>query len=397
MTNSSFQSRHLTIPAPAGLPLAEAAASMFHQLASTLERGIDPLQEKIYGPLADKEAVLAIRRDVFSKAGLDPQLPCTYTAGRRDEDLGLVGVQLWGVVRVADSPVRVRTVTASPGVVGRLLESPDVRMLHLSSIRGTLADGSLAPGVADQTEQMLQNAETALAEHGFGFRQVARTWIYLARILDWYGEFNRVRAEFLRQRGIAGGTNHQAFPASTGIQGTGGEEECLMDLIAVDGDADAVTMHPIKASSRQEQPIAYGSSFSRGMALRCAGEETVFVSGTASINSAGQTLHCWQREAQIVETLLSIAALLEDQGASLGDVRLATLFCKDKQTLEVYRRVTRQLGMTALPVVPVLADVCRPELMVEIEAMALVPQPAVLAQQDSPGLARSVRTRETTP
>lgn len=387
MKDRPFQFRYLTIPAER-LPLAKAAASMFRRLA-VLQRGIEPLQEKIYGPFADKEAVLETRRRVFREAGLDPALPCTYTAGRRDEDLGLAGVQLWGVAGSADSPVRVRTVAASHGVAGRLLESPDVRLLHLSSIRGSRADGSLPPGVADQAEQMFRNAETALAEHGFGFRQVARTWIYLARILDWYGEFNRVRGKFLQERGIAGGTNDQAFPASTGIQGASGDEECVMDLVAVDGGADAVMLRPIQASSRQQQPIAYGSSFSRGMALRCAGEETVFVSGTASIDAAGQTLHCWQHEAQVLETLLSIAALLEDQGAGLADVALATLFCKDRQTLEAYRRVTRQLGITALPVVPVLADICRPELMVEIEAMALVPQPAARVCHHTAALARS--------
>lgn len=383
MKDQPFQFRYLTIPAER-LPLNQAAETMFRRLAAALSRNIQPLQEKIYGPLADRAEVLRIRRKILKQAGLDPELPCTYTAGRREEHLGLSGLQLWGVLVDKDAPVRVQTVPA-----GRLLESPDVRLLYLSSIRGTLADGQLPRGVADQAEQMFQNAETALALHGFGFRQVARTWIYLARILDWYGEFNHVRGAFLRQRGIDGWNDNQAFPASTGIQGTSGEEECLMDLLAVDGDANAVTLRPIQASSRQERPIAYGSSFSRGMAMRCAGQETVFISGTASIDAAGQTLHCWQREAQILETLLSIAALLEDQGGSLQDVVSATLFCKDRETLEAYRRLTRQLGITVLPVVSVLADVCRPELMVEIEAMALVPQPVIDIQEDQPSLTRS--------
>ena len=61
---------------------------------------------------------------------------------------------------------------------------------------------------------------------------------------------------------------------------------------------------------------------------------------------------------------------IEGEGADLTDIRLATLFCKDRETLAIYERVTRQLGITRIPVLPVLADVCRPELMVEIEAMA---------------------------
>ena len=80
----------------------------------------------------------------------------------------------------------------------------------------------------------------------------------------------------------------------------------------------------------------------------------------------------------MLETLLALASLLEEQGASLRDVVQATLFCKDRETLAAYERLTRQLGIPPLPAIPVLADVCRPELMVEIEALALVPQPAAV-------------------
>jgi enamine deaminase RidA (YjgF/YER057c/UK114 family) len=355
------------------VPLAAASEALFQQLAASLRAGIEPLQEKVYGPLAERETVLRLRREVLAVNGLDGELPCTYVAGRRDDDLGLAGLQLWGITCAPRTPVHVRTVRCR-AASGRLLEGPQGRLLHLASVRGTLPDGSLPRTPTEQAAQMLRNAEEALAEHGFSFPQVARTWIWLARLLDWYGEFNRVRTGFLRERGITGRAGELPFPASTGIQGCSGGEECLMDLLAVDGAGTA--LRPILASRRQQQPIAYGLSFSRGVVLSCAGEQTVFVSGTASIGGDGRTLFCWQREAQVVETLLGVASLLEEAGAGLRDVEQATLFCKDRETLVAFERVRRQLGMRRLPAIPVLADVCRPELMVEIEALARVPQAA---------------------
>lgn len=152
-----------------------------------------------------------------------------------------------------------------------------------------------------------------------------------------------------------------------------------MDLLAVETEAGSgVEVRPIHQSSRQHPPSEYGSSFSRGIVLGIGGRRTVLVSGTASIGVTGETLHCGDREAQVLVTLLSIADLLDAENGKLEDICTGTLFYKDLETLQAYQRVTRLLGMTELPFVPVLADVCRPELMFEVEAVAVVPhrQPA---------------------
>jgi len=47
------------------------------------------------------------------------------------------------------------------------------------------------------------------------------------------------------------------------------------------------------------------------------------------------------------------------------------LFCKNEGVLEQYCQVTRLLQLGDFPVIPVVADVCRPELLVEIEAVAV--------------------------
>ena len=106
-----FQSRHLTVQARPSHSVQDSARAMFGELAARLHAdAIAPIQEKVYGPAAQKDTVLRIRREVFARERLDPDLPCTYTTGRQDDDLGLAGVQVWGVTAPEGAPVQVMTV-----------------------------------------------------------------------------------------------------------------------------------------------------------------------------------------------------------------------------------------------------------------------------------------------
>lgn len=245
-------------------------------------------------------------------------------------------------------------------------------MLHLPAVSGTTPNGGLAAGAPAQAARMFDNAAAALDAQGFSYAQVVRTWIYVARLLEWYGDFNRVRTAFYRQVGfgVEGGS---AFPASTGIMGHGGAEECQMDVLAVRAEQPGgIVARPIVRSPRQDASFHYGSAFSRGMALTIEGRRTVHISGTASINPAGASTHLGDAEHQSMETLMSIAAILEEQGGSLRDIVSATLFCKNREAWEGWERATRLVGVPALPKVCVLADVCRSDLLVEMEAVAVI-------------------------
>lgn len=145
-----------------------------------------------------------------------------------------------------------------------------------------------------------------------------------------------------------------------------------MDVLALEvTDPGDVRVEPVRTSDRQNPAFRYGSAFSRGMALVTGGRCTLWVSGTASIGPGGETLHTGHVEAQILETLLSVAALLEEQGAGLRDIVTATLFCKTPAVYAAAERVTRLLDLPHLPAVSVRADVCRSDLLVELEAVAV--------------------------
>jgi enamine deaminase RidA (YjgF/YER057c/UK114 family) len=349
-----------------------AADELLAQVAAVVaERGIQPIQEKLYGLPGVRAEVLRRREAQYRRQELDLSVQVTWIVGTPLEGCDFAGVQIWGIVPNA-AGVGVKTVENPVTGRGRLLSGRGFRMLHIPFIRGLEAGGALAGDAPAQADRMFANAGLALKAHGMEYRNVIRTWIYLARLLEWYGDFNRVRTSHYHPAGF-GKEGGPAFPASTGIQGRYADEECLMDVLALetDGPASAAAI-PIVQSPRQDQSFNYGSAFSRGMTLEIEGRRTVHISGTASINPAGESIHIGDAEMQSLETLMCIASILEQQGGSLENVTSATLFCKNREALEAWTRVSRLLRVPTFPKICVLADVCRHDLLVEMEVVATI-------------------------
>ncbi len=363
----------LTLHAPIGMATSQAAQALFCDAAKVLaEHGIEPIQEKIYGLVSAKEAILHERMIAYQARRLDPGLPLTWVEGKPIDGTAFAGLQIWGVIPYRQD---VAVSTIGRGTMrGRRLNGPDFELVYFPGLTGSDGNGKLLGGVTGEATQMYLNAEQVLQQAGLTFLDVGRTWIYMAQILNWYGEFNRVRTAFFRPRHVGDRAMGHAFPASTGIQGRSGDEACQMDVLAGRSTANQRLFVPLNRSSRQEQAMEYGSAFSRGMMLDIDGGQTAFISGTASIGPDGKTRFLDSVEGQILETLLSIAALLQSIGAGLQDITSATLFCKDAATLEVFQKLTHLLGIPQLPILPIVADVCRADLLLEIEAVVAVPQ-----------------------
>jgi enamine deaminase RidA (YjgF/YER057c/UK114 family) len=275
---------------------------------------------------------------------------------------------------------RIEALERQGQISGREWIGRDFRQLVLASIDGLAGGGShgvMRPeSPPDQARRMLSRASAALSARGYSFGQVARTWIYLSRVLDWYGDFNGVRNAHFGAAGLSSKSSAEGssvFPASTGIQASSDTEECVMDLLAIDaGTAGHLAVRPVLRSDRQGQAFSYGSAFSRAMVIDWTEYKTIHISGTASIDAHGHSTHSGDAAAQFRETLINIAALLEPEGATLSSICQGTLFAKSAAVAATCRDVARELALPALPLVEVVADVCRPELLVEIEAVAIV-------------------------
>jgi len=119
------------------------------------------------------------------------------------------------------------------------------------------------------------------------------------------------------------------------------------------------------------------SSFSRGMRVDLGGVAMLLISGTASIDENGRTVHIGDFRAQTRRTYQNITLLLESEGASWKDVVRTTCYLRDIERdyaafNEERTAFFKQQALDPLPAsTGIQAILCRPELLVEIEAMAI--------------------------
>jgi 2-iminobutanoate/2-iminopropanoate deaminase len=119
------------------------------------------------------------------------------------------------------------------------------------------------------------------------------------------------------------------------------------------------------------------SSFSRGMRIDLDGLVILLISGTASIDEHGNTVHVGDFRGQCRRTFQNITALLAAEGATWKDVVRTGCYLRDidRDYTEFNEERTafyRQQGLDPLPAsTGIQAKLCRPELLVEIEAIAM--------------------------
>ncbi|MGA7913785.1 MAG: Rid family hydrolase [Candidatus Acidiferrales bacterium] len=136
----------------------------------------------------------------------------------------------------------------------------------------------------------------------------------------------------------------------------------------------AITNHSV-LNEAYEYPRP--SSFSRGMRIDLGGTIMLLISGTASIDEHGATLHVGDFRAQCRRTFQNITALLASEGATWKDIVRTTCYLRDidrdyAQFNEERTAFYKQQGLDPLPAsTGVQAKLCRPELLVEMEAIAM--------------------------
>jgi enamine deaminase RidA (YjgF/YER057c/UK114 family) len=218
---------------------------------------------------------------------------------------------------------------------------------------------------------MIERADRILRENGASYGDVVRTWFYLSDILDWYAGFNKVRNEKYGEFGIMPGPGDRRLllPASTGIQGEiPSGAACTMDLIAVLGSNSAKPNIKKLSNPIQFDAFRYGSAFARGSVIKNGSTDLIEVSGTAAIDEHGVSLYPGDIHSQIDCTLDKVQALLEQAGAGLRDICSATVFIKQPEFAEIFYEIASARGLEDLPCICVVADVCREELLFEMDA-----------------------------
>jgi enamine deaminase RidA (YjgF/YER057c/UK114 family) len=274
---------------------------------------------------------------------------------------------------------------------------------------------------ADGFEQM----KRLLAKAGTGFERVVRTWLYVGGItgderhlcnrfeaeraaaFPWdygaeversrYQELNRARSDFYD--GVRFARQENFYPASTGIGMNG--SGMVMSCLALDTQREDVFRlaleNPLQTPAPSYPPRYSRQSpkFSRAMALVVGDYVTTWVSGTASIVNS-ESCHPGNIEAQTEQTIDNIELLIgpenfarhgvERAGARMGDLAKIRVYLKRPEDLARCRAVCeRRFG--SVPALYLVADICRRELLVEIEGVAFseCPGSAGVSPADSAG------------
>jgi 2-iminobutanoate/2-iminopropanoate deaminase len=165
-----------------------------------------------------------------------------------------------------------------------------------------------------------------------------------------------------------------------GILSSGGE---LLPTPPKPGAASTppVPRRAITAHQVLNEAYAYPrpSSFARGIRFNPGETSMLLISGTASVDEAGLTAYVGDFRAQLWRTYRNITALLSAEGATWHDIIRTSCYLRDierdyKDFNEVRTAFFGWLGLDPLPAsTGIQARLCREDLLVEIEAIAVVP------------------------
>jgi enamine deaminase RidA (YjgF/YER057c/UK114 family) len=376
-----------------------------HVFAAAAPRDGNTLAEQAHDALQTIERVMAeegthraiVRQDVFvSQPGDFPEaqriihdfygsdLPATSYIAQPPCNGKLIAIEAMGLGRGCGLEHIVRV---SEQVVVTCYN--DITCVHCAHVRPSSESGS----VYDRSRAAFEQLARAVNSQGLAFDRVIRTWLYLGDIVgpegetQRYMELNRARTDCFRGiefgKGMTlPGRDRPIYPASTGI-GTDGRD-IVMSCIALSTPREDVRVVALE-NPQQVSAFDYGSrygekspKFARAMAVTQGPCAIIYVSGTASITDS-ETRHVGDVEGQTWLTLDNIAALISEQnlgahglpgmGATLDDMALVRVYVKRAGDYAKVKAVC-DVRLGELPSIYAVGDVCRHELLVEIEGIA---------------------------
>jgi len=361
----------IVVSVPGEEDAATTARASYAMIADALHnKRMEIFHERIFGNLSAETAVLRERKIALSAQQIFADGPITYVGCNPSWGEGLAGIIIHAVS--SSSAGDVWTIMDGDNPCGRGWKKKASTYLMLQNIKGHAGHEGSRSG---EVRRMFERAERILRDNGVSYKNVARTWLYLSKILEWYPDFNKARSEKYGEFGIMPGPGDPALllPASTGIGADAPSGAAAsMDLLAVVDD-DYTHSPVIKLSSRKQlDAFRYGAAFSRGAVIKEDDVNIIQISGTAAIDEHGVSLYPGDIRSQINCTFDRIETLLDQEGAGFKDIAAATVFVKSPEFAPVFWKMAVARGLADFPAVCVVADVCREELLFEIDAEAVV-------------------------
>ena len=216
----------------------------------------------------------------------------------------------------------------------------------------------------DYVIQLLENG-CSLADN------CIRTWLFVQNVDVNYAGVVKARNEVFVTQNL---TDKTHFIASTGIAGRHANPKVFvqMDAYAVDG-LQKEQVHYLYAPTHLNPTYEYGVSFERGTYVDYGDRRHVFISGTASINNKGEIMYPGDVRKQTERMWENVETLLKEADCGFEHVGHLLVYLRDIADYTVVKGMFDK-RFPNIPKVFLLAPVCRPGWLVEMECMAILPK-----------------------
>jgi chorismate lyase/3-hydroxybenzoate synthase len=240
---------------------------------------------------------------------------------------------------------------------------------HLLLEEGDFPDFRIASQVAYQhVFELLQ---------GMGYPCLLRMWNYFPAITVQQGELNRYQTFCLGRQDALDTFGNFGYspPAATAI----GTAQAGLQLYFIAAKSAGMQLENPRQTSAFLYPRQYGPvspAFSRATVKDWGQGKHIYISGTTSI-VGHETLHVGDPLAQLEETLCNLEALLGHGDDTLGlpiravrELTQLKVYVHDPVSLPLLQaRLTAYLAGSKASVLYLQGDVCRADLMVEMEGI----------------------------
>lgn len=219
-----------------------------------------------------------------------------------------------------------------------------------------------------QTKELLENYQEQLSERGCTLaRDCVRTWFFVRDVdLNYQGVVDARRENFE----LNGLTNKTHYIASTGIEGcvSNPNVKVILNTHLIKGLDDGQIQF-LYAKENLNPTYEYGVTFERGVFIDFGDRRKVYISGTASIDNKGLIVHPGDIEKQVYRMWENVSALLDEADCAFDDLMQIIVYLRDMADYKLVNKLFDQKFPT-VPKVIVLAPICRPGWLVEMECIA---------------------------
>lgn len=263
-------------------------------------------------------------------------------------------------------------------------------------IAAGISESGNGKGIYEQSLEAFSGLQKVLEMEGMHFHDIVRQWNYIEQITkvelyngsqsQHYQIFNDVRSRFYNQADFANG-----YPAATGIgmdfggiiieaiamqvKGTG---QVLPLKNPVQTDAYSYTSEVLAENSLMKDFCRTTPKFERAKILNFPGMRIVFISGTAAITGqVSRNDHTVEEQTEM--TISNIRNLISEENlrkhglteTTTAIVKNLRVYVKNQNDIPAVKEVC-DYHFPQIPSIYIVADICRPELLVEIEGQAQI-------------------------